>query len=57
VWSQIGKLGFPTLFDFFLNSFGRPESGEFEDARRNMIQSLAAYAVVCYILQVRMTTQ
>jgi phosphatidylinositol 4-kinase A len=50
---EVGKLGFPTLFDYFLNTFGRSESRSFEDARRNMIRSLAAYAVVCYILQIK----
>jgi hypothetical protein len=49
---QIGKAGFPSLYDYFLNSFGTPDSREFENARMCMMRSLAAYAVVCYLLQV-----
>ena len=53
VCAQIGKSGFPTLHDWFLNSFGNPDSRDFETARGCMMRSLAAYAVVCYLLQVR----
>lgn len=50
---EIGKAGYPTLFDFFTSTFGRPGGAEFEMARRNMIRSLAAYAIVCYILRIK----
>ena len=49
----LGKAGFATLHDYFLSSFGRPDGPEFEMARRNMIRSLAAYAVLCYILHIK----
>jgi phosphatidylinositol 4-kinase len=50
---EIGKAGFPTLHDFFVSTFGRPDGAEFEVARRNMVRSLAAYAVVCYLLRIK----
>ena len=50
---EIGKAGFPSLVDFFVTSFGRPDGAEFETARRNLTRSLAAYAVVCYLLRIK----
>jgi phosphatidylinositol 4-kinase len=50
---EIGKAGFPTLHDYFLSTFGRPDGAEFEAARRNLVRSLAAYAVVCYVLRIK----
>jgi len=50
---EIGKAGFPTLYDYFASTFGRPDGAEFEAARRNLVRSLASYAVVCYLLRIK----
>jgi hypothetical protein len=50
---EIGKSGFKSLFDFYISTFGRPDGSDFESARRNLIRSLAAYAVFCYLLRVK----
>jgi hypothetical protein len=50
---EIGKSGFKSLFDYFTSSFGRPDGERFECARRNLVRSLAAYAVFCYLLRVK----
>lgn len=51
---EIGKDdGSKTLMEYFQNKFGRPDGKPFEVARRNMIRSLAAYAVVCFALQIK----
>jgi phosphatidylinositol 4-kinase len=50
---EIGKSGFKSLFDFYISTFGRPDGSDFECARRNLIRSLAAYAVFCYLLRVK----
>lgn len=47
------QAGFPTLYEYFLSCYGRPDGAAFEEARRNLVRSLAAYAVFCYLLQVR----
>ena len=50
---EIGKAGFRTLHDYFVSAFGRPDGAEFEVARRNLSRSLAAYAVVCFLLRIK----
>lgn len=50
---EIGKTGFSTLYDYFVATYGRPESAEFEAARMAFIESLAAYSVVCYIMRIK----
>lgn len=49
---QIGKQKFANLYEYFQHKFGREDGQKFEAARRNLVRSLAAYAVVCFILQV-----
>lgn len=41
------------LYDFFTNNFGNEESSLFREARKNFVQSLAAYSVVSYILNIK----
>ena len=43
----------PTLRDYFVRQFGRPNSTRFKIAVENFTQSLAAYSLVCYILQIK----
>lgn len=44
--------GFTSLAAFFRKRYGGPSAGLFFVARRNFTQSLAAYSVACYLLQV-----
>jgi phosphatidylinositol 4-kinase len=41
------------LFDFFTRHFGDPSSSEFKQARDNFVKSMAAYSIICYLLQVK----
>ena len=50
---QIGKTYDTNLYDYFLCSFGQENSNEFREARKNLIESIAAYAVISYILQIK----
>ena len=50
---QIGKTYDTNLYDYYLCSFGQENSNEFREARKNLIESLAAYAVISYILQIK----
>ena len=50
---ELGKSGFRNLHEYFLSTYGRPDGAQFEAARLNLIKSLAAYAVVSYILLVK----
>lgn len=49
----LGKKGIRSLFQHFTLVFGRPDGRRFAAARSNFMRSLAAYAVVCYILQIK----
>ncbi|KAI9100667.1 kinase-like domain-containing protein [Phlyctochytrium arcticum] len=42
-----------TLYDYFVNEFGHPGSTRFLQAQDNFCRSLAAYSVICYILQIK----
>ncbi|GAA6009339.1 1-phosphatidylinositol 4-kinase [Rhodotorula paludigena] len=42
-----------TLYDHFVNTFGPPESKTFRKAQDNFIESLAAYSVISYLLQLK----
>lgn len=42
-----------TLLDFFHRHFGDETSSEFRAARHNFVSSLAAYSIVCYLLQIK----
>ena len=50
---QIGKTYDTNLYDYFVCCFGHENSNEFREARKNFIESLAAYAVISYILQIK----
>jgi hypothetical protein len=45
--------GFTTLADFFENFFGPRHSPTHARAQRNFVSSMAAYAVVAYVLQIK----
>ncbi|CAI5733558.1 unnamed protein product [Peronospora destructor] len=44
---------FTTLLDFFTRHFGDPSTPGFDRARSNFVSSMAGYAIVCYLLQVK----
>jgi len=44
---------FTNLKNFFEQHFGPPGSDELADAKANFVESLAAYSVVCYLMQIK----
>lgn len=44
---------FTTLPDFFEDHFGSPSTEEFCAAKANFVESMAAYSIVCYLLQIK----
>jgi phosphatidylinositol 4-kinase B len=44
---------YTTLLDFFCRHFGEESSSQFRTARTNFVRSLAAYSIVCYLLQIK----
>jgi hypothetical protein len=45
--------GFTSLAAFFVDFFGAKGSTEHDLAQRNFVESMAAYSVVCYFLQIK----
>ncbi|KAL3320212.1 hypothetical protein Ciccas_001098 [Cichlidogyrus casuarinus] len=50
---QIGRQTDSGLYDYFQSVYGEEKSPAYQAARRNFIMSVAAYSVVCYILQLK----
>ncbi|KAH3743357.1 phosphatidylinositol 4-kinase alpha [Pelomyxa schiedti] len=50
---QLGKNYAGNLYSYFLDKYGNKTSSTFQTARRNFIQSMAAYAIASYLLQVK----
>lgn len=50
---EMGRAKINHLLTFFMGKYGNPDSIAFQKARINFIQSMAAYSVVCHILQIR----
>ena len=50
---EMGRAKINHLLTFFIGKYGNPDSVAFQKARINFIQSMAAYSVVCHILQIR----
>lgn len=50
---EMGRAKINHLLTFFIGKYGSPDSIAFQKARMNFIQSMAAYSVVCHILQIR----
>ncbi|EMD38197.1 hypothetical protein CERSUDRAFT_113350 [Gelatoporia subvermispora B] len=50
---EMGRAKVNDLLDFFVAKYGGEDTIDFQKARLNFIQSMAAYSVVCYILQVK----
>lgn len=49
----MGRAKVNNLLDFFTAKYGGQDTVAFQQARLNFIQSMAAYSVACYILQIK----
>ena len=49
----MGRAKVNDLQGFFLSKYGGEDSVEYQNARLNFIQSMAAYSVACYVLQIK----
>ncbi|KAF6763882.1 atypical/PIKK/PI4K protein kinase [Ephemerocybe angulata] len=50
---EMGRAKVNDLLDFFVAKYGGEDTVSFQKARLNFIQSMAAYSVACYILQIK----
>jgi phosphatidylinositol 4-kinase A len=50
---EMGRATVNDLMDFFVAKYGGEHTVAFQQARLNFIQSMAAYSVACYILQIK----
>ncbi|TFK54620.1 hypothetical protein OE88DRAFT_1653021 [Heliocybe sulcata] len=50
---EMGRAKVNDLLDFFISKYGGEDTVAFQRARLNFIQSMAAYSVACYILQIK----
>lgn len=48
---MLGREAVNGLYDYFLTTFGKPDTVAFQQARMNFVKSLAAYSVITYLLQ------
>jgi phosphatidylinositol 4-kinase len=49
----MGRAKVNDLLDFFVTKYGGQDTVAFQKARLNFIQSMAAYSVACYLLQIK----
>lgn len=49
----MGRAKVNDLQGFFISKYGGEDSVSYQKARVNFIQSMAAYSVACYILQIK----
>jgi phosphatidylinositol 4-kinase len=50
---EMGRAKVNDLQGFFVSKYGAEDSVAYQKARLNFIQSMAAYSVACYILQIK----
>ncbi|KAL0081209.1 hypothetical protein J3Q64DRAFT_1850940 [Phycomyces blakesleeanus] len=50
---QLGREKVNNMYDYFVAKYGGPESIHFQKARTNFVQSVAAYSVISYLLQIK----
>ncbi|ORY87534.1 hypothetical protein BCR37DRAFT_25 [Protomyces lactucae-debilis] len=48
---MLGREAVNGLYDYFITSFGQPDTIAFQQARMNFVKSMAAYSVISYLLQ------
>lgn len=51
--NEIGKLVESNVVEYFVQTFGHPETNSFRKARENFVRSAAAYSVVTFILNIK----
>lgn len=49
----MGRAKVNDLRSFFIMKYGSPDGVAFQKARTNFIQSMAAYSLLCYIVQIK----
>jgi phosphatidylinositol 4-kinase A len=49
----MGRAKINDLHAFFVGKYGGPDTTSFQRARINFIQSMAAYSLLCYIIQIK----
>jgi phosphatidylinositol 4-kinase A len=49
----MGRAKVNDLQGFFVSKYGGEDSVRYQNAQLNFIQSMAAYSVTCYILQIK----
>jgi phosphatidylinositol 4-kinase len=49
----MGRAKINDLFSYFVDKYGSVDTVPFQKARLNFIQSMAAYSLACYILQIK----
>eukprot|EP00299_Pterocystis_sp_00344_P014293 c7072_g1_i1.p1 GENE.c7072_g1_i1~~c7072_g1_i1.p1 ORF type:complete len:431 (+),score=81.45 c7072_g1_i1:92-1294(+) len=50
---QLGKSQENFLYDYFIKTYGTEDQLSFQEARRNFVNSMAAYAITSYLLQIK----
>lgn len=50
---EMGRAKINDLYSYFVDKYGSIDTIAFQKARMNFIQSMAAYSVACYILQIK----
>ncbi|KAL0083114.1 hypothetical protein F4703DRAFT_1860187 [Phycomyces blakesleeanus] len=50
---QLGREKVNSLYDYFAAKYGGPDTIGFQKARTNFVQSVAAYSVISYLLQIK----
>lgn len=50
---QLGREKVNSMYDYFIAKYGGEDSIEFQQARINFVQSVAAYSVISYLLQIK----
>ena len=50
---QLGKAGSKTLLQYYTSVFGVPGSPSFQKAQEAFTKSLAAYAIICYLMCIK----
>lgn len=50
---EMGRAKINDLTSFFVGKFGPMESSAYQKARMNFIRSMAAYSVMCYLIQIK----